>query len=212
MLDTEHLAVEVPEEADFTSTAAAIGEIGGPATYVGYSMGGRLVLQLALDRPGLVERMILVSASPGIGDRAARRRRYLHDMALAEWIEEHGRERFLERWLSQPVFAGLDPIQARRHRLPTAQAIASQLRRLGQGVQIPLWDRLHEIDVPTLMIAGERDPKYVTIVAEMLADIGMSAEVEIVPNCSHAVGIEWPGAVASLINEFTADHPGTSTA
>jgi pimeloyl-ACP methyl ester carboxylesterase len=75
-----------------------------------------------------------------------------------------------------------------------------------------LWNRLHELKVPTLMIAGERDPKYLTIAAEMLADIGMSAEVEIVPDCSHAVAIEWPGAVASLINEFTSDHPGTSTA
>ena len=45
------------------------------ATYVGYSQGGRLCLQLALDRPESCDRLVLVSASPGIadpGERAAR--------------------------------------------------------------------------------------------------------------------------------------------
>src|SRR4029079_6844807 len=48
----------------------------GPATYVGYSQGGPLCLQLALDRPEVVHRLVLESASPGIEDpgaRAARR-------------------------------------------------------------------------------------------------------------------------------------------
>lgn len=212
LLEVETLAVDVPPDGDFPGTAGAIGEMGGEAVYVGYSMGGRLALQLALDRPDQVRGLVMVSASPGIADRAARRRRYLEDMALADWIETNGRERFLERWLSQPVFSGLDPAHARLHRLTSAAAIASQLRRLGQGVQLPLWDRLHELNVPTLLVAGERDPKYVAIVAEMLADIGMNAEVEIVPNCSHAVATEWPGAVASLLEEFVSAHPETSTA
>ena len=67
---------DVPDGLDFVATAGALGDLGGRAVYVGYSMGGRLCLQLALDRPDLVERLVLVSASPGIADdaeRAARR-------------------------------------------------------------------------------------------------------------------------------------------
>ena len=40
------------------------------ATFVGYSQGGRLCLQLALDRPAAMAKLVLVSASPGIAEPA----------------------------------------------------------------------------------------------------------------------------------------------
>ena len=71
------VAMDIPPDGDFIGTAAAIGEAGGKGIYVGYSMGGRLAVQLALLRPDLVAGLILISASPGIADHAKRRRRRL---------------------------------------------------------------------------------------------------------------------------------------
>ena len=51
-------------ELSFAETAAAIGEAGGAATYVGYSMGGRLCLRLAVDCHDLVLSLVLVGVSP----------------------------------------------------------------------------------------------------------------------------------------------------
>jgi pimeloyl-ACP methyl ester carboxylesterase len=68
-------AMEVPVRDTFALTAQAIGVRAKRGIYVGYSMGGRLCLRLALDRPDLVRGLVLVSASPGIVDpveRAAR--------------------------------------------------------------------------------------------------------------------------------------------
>ena len=48
-----------------------------PAVWLGYSMGGRFALNVALRHPGQVRRLVLVSATAGIDDpeeRAARRR------------------------------------------------------------------------------------------------------------------------------------------
>jgi 2-succinyl-6-hydroxy-2,4-cyclohexadiene-1-carboxylate synthase len=205
------VAMDIPPDGDFIGTAAAIGEAGGRGIYVCYSMGGRLAVQLALLRPDLVAGLILISASPGIADHAKRRRRYLDDLALADRIEANGRETFLDEWLSQPLFEGIDLVHARRHRLATAPAIASQLRRLSQGIQQPVWDRLAELNMPVSLVAGERDPKYVGIATEMLSEIGMNATVEIIPDCSHAVPIEWPGAAATVVVEFAETHFGTST-
>ena len=207
----EPVPVDVPDHGDFAAAAAAIAERAGRAVYAGYSMGGRLALQLALSHPELVEGLIVISASPGIDDHAARRRRRHDDEALADWIDEHRLEAFLDRWLARPVFEDLDPALARRHRLSSPPAIASQLRRLGQGVQPSLWDRLAELEMPTLLVAGELDPKYVTISAEMLSHIGMNAELKVIPECAHAVTVEWPGAVATLISEFVTAHWPTST-
>src|SRR5437763_16249788 len=44
----------------FADTVEAVGEAGGQGVYVGYSMGGRLCLQLALEHPNLVEALVLI--------------------------------------------------------------------------------------------------------------------------------------------------------
>jgi len=62
--DLEVVAVDVPSGLGFVETAAAIGEREGRAGYAGYSMGGRLCLRFALDRPDLVRGLVLLSASP----------------------------------------------------------------------------------------------------------------------------------------------------
>jgi 2-succinyl-6-hydroxy-2,4-cyclohexadiene-1-carboxylate synthase len=98
----------------FGEAARLVGEAGGVGVYVGYSMGGRLCLRLALDRPDLVRGLVLIGASPGIadpGDRAARR---ADDEALAGRIEREGVAAFLERWLAGPLFATLPAAAAGR--------------------------------------------------------------------------------------------------
>ena len=95
-----------------------LGDEGGQATYVGYSMGGRLCLQLALDRPDLVDDLVLVSASPGIADDAERAARRTSDESLAHEVERDGVDAFLERWLAQPLFASLSRDAAGRRGSP----------------------------------------------------------------------------------------------
>ena len=52
--------------------AGLVAALAGPGTYVGYSMGGRFALAAALDRPDLVERLVLIGATAGIDDDAER--------------------------------------------------------------------------------------------------------------------------------------------
>jgi 2-succinyl-6-hydroxy-2,4-cyclohexadiene-1-carboxylate synthase len=54
-------AIDVPTAPTFAETVHAIGERGSRAIYCGYSMGGRLCLRLAIDRPELVAGLVLVS-------------------------------------------------------------------------------------------------------------------------------------------------------
>src|SRR5262249_58533233 len=85
--DADAVPVDVPTGLGFVETAAAIGARGGRAVYAGYSMGGRLCLRLALDRPDLVRGLVLLSASPGISDDAERAARRQADEKLAREIE-----------------------------------------------------------------------------------------------------------------------------
>lgn len=81
----------------------------GPVWLYGYSMGGRLALQLATARPDLVSGLILESSTPGIADEADRRERQTLDRQRAESILED-LPGFLETWERMPLFrSGPDP-------------------------------------------------------------------------------------------------------
>jgi 2-succinyl-6-hydroxy-2,4-cyclohexadiene-1-carboxylate synthase len=190
----------------FEEAAGLVGEAGGVGAYVGYSLGGRLCLRLALERPDLVRALVLIGASPGITDPGQREARRDADEALARRIERDGVEAFLDAWLAGPLFSSL-PAEAagRDERLAnTAEGLAYVLRRLGTGVQVPLWDRLGELGPPVLLVAGELDRKFAGIAREMAAAIGPSARVVVVPGAGHAVHLERPVETARLVEEFVA--------
>jgi 2-succinyl-6-hydroxy-2,4-cyclohexadiene-1-carboxylate synthase len=195
-------APAIGREHNFTAAAAALDR--GPATYVGYSQGGRLCLQLALDRPEVVRRLVLVSASPGIADADERAARRAADERLAQEIERDGVDVFLERWLAQPLFASLprdrSGIEERRAH-NTVEHLTYQLRVLGQGTQPSNWERLGELRMPVLLIAGELDTKYVDI-ARSMATAVPQARVEVIAGAGHACHLESPAAVAQLLSSF----------
>jgi 2-succinyl-6-hydroxy-2,4-cyclohexadiene-1-carboxylate synthase len=192
----------------FEAAAGLVGAAGGSAAYVGYSLGGRLCLRLALDRPDLVAALVLVGASPGIADPAGRAERRAADEALAERIERDGVAAFLDGWLTGPLFATLPEAAAgRAERLAnSADGLAWALRALGTGAQEPLWDRLTDLRPPTLLLVGELDRKFTAIAHQMAAAIGPTAQVALVPGAGHAAHLERPAEVAALIEAFLAIH------
>src|SRR5215218_4937081 len=199
----------------FAEAAGLVGEAGGAGVYCGYSLGGRLCLRLALDRPDLVRGLVLVGASPGIADPDARARRRAADEALAAGIERDGVAAFLDRWLAGPLFASL-PAEAagRAERLAnTAEGLASALRRLGPGAQAPLWDRLGALRPPTLLVAGAKDAKFTATARRMADAAGGHARVALVPGAGHAVPLERPAELAALVEELLdATRPGRPAA
>lgn len=206
--DIDATAVDLPTGRGFVETAAAIGADAGRAVYAGYSMGGRLCLRLALDRPDLVRALVLISASPGIADDAERTARRETDERLAQQIERDGVDAFLDRWLRQPLFAtlpadvaGLDARRAGN----TVATLTHALRALGPGTQEPLWDRLGELEPPFLPVAGTLDEKYVDIAFEMARAVGRDVHPVLIGGSGHAAHLEQPEAVASLLRRVVHD-------
>ena len=206
--DAGAVPVDVPTGLGFVETAAAIGERGGRAIYAGYSMGGRLSLRLALDRPDLVRGLVLLSASPGIADDGERAARREADEKLAREIERDGVAAFLERWLRQPLFstlpedaAGLDARRAGN----TVAALTHALRALGAGAQEPLWDRLGDLEPPFVPAAGVLDEKYVDIAFAMAGRVGPGVHPILIGGAGHAAHLENPDGVAALLHRVVHD-------
>ena len=204
------VALDVPMPGTFAGTAHAIGDAGGRAVYVGYSMGGRLCLRLAIDRPDLVRALVLVSASPGVVNRAERAARVETDELLADRVEREGVDAFLAHWLAQPMFASVPadgPGLADRRRLKP-EYLAACLRTLGAGVMEPMWDDLAKLVMPALLVTGTLDAKYTEIARRMLERMHPGV-VHRQLDGGHALPLEQPDAVGRLILDFVAAHGST---
>ena len=168
----------------------------------GYSMGGRLALRAALENPGRVSRLVLVSCGPGIADDAERRGRLKADLELADRIESMPLEAFVDEWSAQPLLAGLPrgvAEIARDDRLRNVPAgLAAALRGIGQGATEPMWERLGELAMPVVVLTGERDEKYRAIAAAM-AERMPNAHVVTVRGAGHALPWEKPEVVAGAL-------------
>jgi len=192
---------------DLRLGADLIANVGGLATYVGYSMGSRFLLHLALAYPHLVRSLALLGCTGGISNDDERNERRAADEALAEEIESGGVDAFLQKWLAQPMFAtlpdyakGLDDRSQN-----TAAGLAGSLRMAGTGSQLPLWNRLRTIQAPTLTMAGELDTKYTALGIQLAAAIGRRGVFRAVPAAGHAAHLEHPFAVVSIMRQWLTD-------
>ncbi len=205
---SESFPIDVPDGMDFVATAGALGTLAGPAIYVGYSMGGRLALRLAVDRPDLVRALVLVSAAPGSDNPRTRAARAEQDRVRAERIQTVGVRAFLEDWLTQPLFATLprdDAMIDARAATMDAPRLAHQMTALGQGEMDPLGDRLSELTMPTTVVVGRADTRYVEIGRAMAARIPGAALIEL--DGGHALLLEQPAALSAVI---AAVHAATA--
>lgn len=202
--------------------AAAIATIlrridAAPAIVVGYSMGARVALRMAVAEPDVVAALFLESPSAGIADPDARATRRAADVALAERLEHDGLEAFLRAWEANPLFAGEHRLPARRrariHRdraRNRVEGLAASLRGAGQGSMEPLHDRLRGIRVPTFVVAGGLDPAG-SARARAIADAIPTADRLTLERRGHAPHREAPAAYRRLLIEQLTAWRTTAT-
>ncbi len=181
---------------------------------LGYSMGGRVALRMALDHPARLRALLLESASPGIADDAERAARREADEAMAEAIERDGLPAFVDTWMARPLFASQSRLPAgireRERALRMRQdpaGLAACLRGMGPGATAPLWDALPGLRMPALLMAGELDPKYRDLAEKMAARMP-DARVALVPGAGHATHLEAPDDFAGLVDCFLTPLEG----
>jgi 2-succinyl-6-hydroxy-2,4-cyclohexadiene-1-carboxylate synthase len=213
--DHQVVAVDMPGhgrssavQATLVDGALLLGAAGGRAAYLGYSMGARFCLHLALACPHLVDSLVLISGTAGIEDPDERLDRRRSDGALADRLDpdEAGRpaqpvEAFVREWMDSPLFSGIDPgTGGFAERLAnTGPGLASSLRRAGTGNQLPLWGKLGRLAMPVLVVTGGDDVKFTRLGSRMVEAIGAGATLAVVPEAGHAPHLQRPDAVAALV-------------
>jgi 2-succinyl-6-hydroxy-2,4-cyclohexadiene-1-carboxylate synthase len=168
----------------------------GRFNLLGYSMGARLALYLAVHHPDKISRLVMESGSPGLASEPERAARRAQDAALADRIEREGIPAFVDYWGNLPLFASqkcLPPdVQARVRAgrlFNRAMGLANSLRGMGTGAQPSLWDALPKLNVPTLLITGALDVKFEQIARSMAAIIPDVRHISM-PDVGHTPHLE----------------------
>ena len=175
---------------------------------LGYSMGGRLALYLACHYPERFSQLILESSSPGLATETERATRRQSDEALADWIKAQGIEAFVDRWEALPLWDSQQQLpEAVRQRLReqrlqnNAVGLANSLRGMGTGAQPSLWEALPTLNLPTLLIAGELDSKFVAINEKMARQLP-NGRFHIIPHAGHTTHLEQPELFQTAVMHF----------
>jgi 2-succinyl-6-hydroxy-2,4-cyclohexadiene-1-carboxylate synthase len=178
---------------------------------VGYSLGGRIALDAATKFPQKIKTLVLESCHAGIENDQARRDRAAADERQAESLLAHGMDSFVEQWYKLDLFKTL---QRRPQLLAELKAnrkkndprwMAKVIKELSPGRQPLLGEKLGSLPMPTLLLAGELDAKYVDLVGRLGSQIPQ-AVVKIIPDAGHNVHLEQPEKFAETVVNFLQEQ------
>ena len=170
---------------------------------LGYSMGGRLALEILTETPGRWRAAVIISAGLNLEDRDDRAARRARDEEWARRFETEEWTSLIEAWNAQPIFEGQRSL-ARREIDFDRDALARALRQWSPGLLEPLSHRLSKLDIPVLWIAGEHDEKYVEV-GNHATELLTVAQLWICPGSGHRVPWDRPELFIEKLRSFVSD-------
>lgn len=189
--------------AQMTDDAAAlIDELqSGPVVWVGLSLGGMVAQELALRRPAGLAAVVIANSSARFDD--AGRAAWLERIAA---IEAGGMEAVADgtmaRWFS-PRFHHSQAAAVARWRRRLASNEARAYVAAGHAVRLhDTLDRLGQIRLPTLVIAGQLDQGTPVAMSEAIAERVPGARLAVMPGVAHMSALEEPAQFSALLEEF----------
>ncbi len=160
----------------------------GPVQAVGYSMGGRLLVNLLLDRPERFSRALVLSANPLPVERSAWENEWREKFLNLPWDE-------LEKlWDEQTVFTGsAQPLRRRGSVL--REMLGQSLINWSPSNNIYLAGELKSIGPHVDWAFGARDTKYVDLASD-LKTLQMQGRVSVLENAGHRLPFDAPAWIA----------------
>jgi pimeloyl-ACP methyl ester carboxylesterase len=170
---------------------------------VGLSLGGRIAVDFALTHPDRVAGMVLVG--PGLSGFPWARDADPSWTAIGQAIERRDSTAAALHWLETPY---MKPAMERPELRPLLRQLAVDnasswvTKDSEQELDPPAYRRLSEIEVPTLIVVGQRDIADIQrIVAKIGSDIRGSSRVTI-PGAGHMVNLERPAEFERVVRPF----------
>jgi len=175
------------------------------AHFWGYSMGGRVLLELYKTYPEVCLSLTLESASPGISDIDEKNERVKKDSEWAELINSDPKL-FLEKWYSQSLFDNFRkhedfPVYTSLRRKNLTSLHAQIIVEASPGANSDHLDLLSNISIPALALVGQFDDKYLQNWGKLI-DKHPTLAIEIIRNSGHVIHLENPHGAINAFKKF----------
>jgi 3-oxoadipate enol-lactonase len=169
------------------------------AALVGNSFGGGVALRTALAHQDRVSKLVLVAAGLSTWDWSEEMRSYwaaeeaaveAGDLAAATQVN-------LDFWVKPEHHEEVRPQQQR----------ALELQSAHEEPEV-LWPKmapLASLELPTLVVIGEKDKPDFRAIAGHLAEQIPNAELVVVPGAGHLVGVDEPEELNAVLLEFLSE-------
>jgi 3-oxoadipate enol-lactonase len=168
------------------------------AHVLGTSLGGMVAQELALERPERVDRLVLACTTPGGAEAFPMPEQTVGLMQRGASLRD-----YVENALAPPA----DPEVVERilaHRERTAQPPEAWQAQAAAALAFDAYDRLGELEAPTLLLHGTEDVVVDPRNSELLAERAPGARVEWFEGCGHLFFWEQPDRFVDVVTEFLA--------
>lgn len=167
-----------------------------PKVLFGYSQGGRLALQYALENPDHFDALILVGAFYGYASQEDQKKRQQQDKVWLDLLQQNDPSQFLGEWSEHSLIVSQrniqsptkERLQSHKTRLTTAE-LRNSIQVIGAAQMPYLLDQVPTLRIPTLYLAGENDLKYQAIGKE-IKNVNSAIQTASVADAGHACHFE----------------------
>ena len=182
---------------------------------LGFSIGSFIAQEIALTRPGILNRLVLASSAP---QGAAGMHGWAPDVIGAVGGPETSREGYLDVFFARSSSsrqAGTEALQRMYARTEDRDQMTTWATRNAQYDAVCTWgvpnhsllQRLSCIDLPVFIANGDSDPMILPHYSYLLAGLIPHAWVKIYPDAAHGFLFQHHGEFAADVDTFLAE-PG----
>ncbi len=199
----------IPMMAD--DTAGLLAELGISRAHVfGVSMGGMIAQELVLNHPQRVQGLVLGCTTPGWSRGAPPSPEVTAALMPAPGLSRE--EQVRKSWpvISTPEFVEQEPEfleEMLRLGLENATPVDALLRQMAAIQSFDAYDRLPQVQAPTLIIHGDKDALVPLRNAHILQERVAGSRLQVLPGAGHVFFWEFPGESADAIVRFLSAVP-----
>lgn len=177
---------DTPEPFHYESmadeTIAVLEAIGGASHLVGWSDGGNIGLIVAMRRPDLVKRLVVIGAN------------FHHEGVLGGTMTDEAKQMLVQD------YADHSPDGPDHHAEVTAKTM-----KMWASEPTMTTNDLSTIQVPVLVLVGDDDCEHLSHTCALYESIP-GAQLAVIPGTSHFVPLERPDKVAKIVDDFLAQQ------
>ncbi len=207
-----HGPLSLADEA--AAVIALISHCEGPVHLVGHSYGGAVALRVALEVPDRVRSLTLIEpvAFYLLRDQEADGELFEQVCGVADAVTKAlvcgdywgGMAHFVDYWNGNGTWANMDEEKRSALAVRTRKVVLDFWSTIGEETPLAAYERL---DVPTLILCGEKTPAPTRRITELLARTMQDSRYHIIPEAGHMSPLTHAAAVNAVISEhLTRNH------